>query len=83
MKLQCQNHWYSLDSDNLDKPISEITTRIDCDAVATTIIHDDFDDTDKDVCQHCYDIIKASNWLHSPEGQAALAELDWEDDESI
>ncbi len=82
MKRQCQNHWFTLESDaDLTKALEELMTRVDCDAVATEIVHDDFDGTDKDVCATCKKSIEFQNWLASPEGQAEIERLDpWEDE---
>ncbi len=82
MKIRCENHWYRfLGGDIQEKTLEELTLKVECEEVATEIIVDDYDNVAKNVCTRCRDLIKASNWINSPEGQAALDELDWEEND--
>ncbi len=84
MRIRCENYWFRLHLEGVeisaDLDFDSITERIDCPEVATAVVTDDHDG-EMNVCENCAETIRLTNWLHTPEGQAALDEQDWEIDD--
>jgi hypothetical protein len=79
----CENYWFSFnfrDEADLEKPISELTTKVNCTREATESVFDEFNNNYRTVCEECKRTIELVNWLHSPEGKAALEES-WDEDD--
>lgn len=77
----CQNYWFRLrENANLSDPIETLTDRINCVREATETVFDDFHQANREMCAVCAETTHLVNWLHTPEGKAALEELD-DDDE--
>ncbi len=79
--MKCQNYWFRYLGKEFDAEtdFDTLFERVDCPESAT-VVAIDFDGS-HEVCESCLKVIELTNWLHTPEGQAALDESDWELDE--
>jgi hypothetical protein len=75
-EVPCKYKMYKLIG--IDPPEFE---ELDCTNPASSIVYSIQEEKSYHACEYCAKLIETCNWLHTPEGRAALEEMEGDSDE--